>query len=894
MRFFQKSRGVLPSGILGIVSKESFAQLKGLSVTGKEYNFELLFKLDLNNSTKNILDYERIGIQIKTKAAGTPTVQLDNQFVRDNSQRKINPVKVDQLDMIPMVSAIPGVVRSQYPSNVAKKVYSGVKATDDLILKEKIIYQSTVWIENSISESVNSVYSYVDLEKPDLIDQQQIDKQIKGSEFFDSDDIIAFVNKYFFTLSQYEEANVSSWSTPQKLFFDYLYEKIPKKPSDDKIIVHRAIRKIELLQEAIIGINVSIPIENKESNLDVTCMLYKRNSLVPDEVLNTELYMPGHVEEYESLTKSNSSLHVSVSSVDIQHKLSINLTGGVEERNKIFGFNVYKQIVESTGTLSEFQLIQTLPSSNLSANIEVIPSYPLEIIRVIPIYKDGKEAHIFRDVVIGNKYETLGALTITVHASNEKNSDKPVVIDVHGVPKEARHIELYRRICANPSAQFEMVSTMPLRGARNVSMGDNPPFVGGSSSNKFEYFVVAFMPDTNSSGGDKILLSNYVSYEHILADDKKGIQVLITDLKNKIDDTFNPSISFNITTKFAASNSSKLSQGLQVQIFDLYNKYMNPQNIDEPAVTGNQPSPGVPEYTDLIFHEIVRTNITTGEREVFEMIGEGIFEDTNETRAKNSLKPINPQNNYLYQVFTYTRNPIELFKNYVAHGVRTGPRSTSNGREWFYLPYKWNNPQTKNGLLYSSDSEGMPIIPEDESFRAKTYGLTATLNFKNIKDQVSVQQVFAKRVSKLAVKISWDVELSSASTSPAASPYDSFIVMAVVNGKKKYVGITRLNFMYHMLDCNMSELDKNDYGTIYYIIIPILKQLYADAVAYSNEIIVDPAGLHDVIKIPYTTVEDKLKQAGVRSAGTTKKTNPVFENKSLQKITSVVPKFQSR
>lgn len=861
MRFFQKSRAVLPQDILSVASKESYAQILGLSVTGQEYVFELLFKLNLNSKVKNITDYEKIDVQIKTKAGNSGTVELDTYFKNDK-QKKINPVALDQAEEgLQIINGIPGAPRPKYPASVNKKLYSGIKTTDDLLIKEQLVYQTHVWIDQIINESLSSVYSYVTLIKPETIEQQEYFRQTNSDEVFDSDEIASFMNKNSFAISQYDESNINVWSTPQKLISDYLYEQVAKKPADSKIVVHRPIRKSGILQEITVPMQVLIPTVYQDISFDVICSLYKKNSSNPDEILNLELYTPGYIEEFESFTKSNSSLEVTATSSGFQHSLSINLVGDVEERNKLFGFNIYRQIVEKTGVVSEFQFMSTITTFGSSANYTFNSSYPLEIVRVIPIYKNTKESHIFRDVVVGEKYATIGSLAITTRDS----SDRIVDIDVFGIPKETKNLRLYRRICAHPNSKFEFVKVMQINNnLRTATILDEPPEVGKLSDiASYEYFVAARMADQTSN--DKLILSNYVVHQRKQFEIEKSVQVLITDVNNNSMDTVDPMLSFNISTKFSSSESKKVTDELQNQILDIYNKYVNPQNIIDPATSGGQKIPGVPQYADLFFHEVVRTNITTSERETFELIGEGLFEDSNSTRAKKRIKPINPQNRYLYQIFTYVRSPFELFKNFVAHGRLTG--AGSNGRDWFYLPYKWKNPQTKNGLLYSSDAEGIPMIPEDESLKAVTYGMTAQFKLDDIKDQVSIDQIFASRVTKRTVKISWSVNMSSINSS-TSSPYDSFIVLAVVNGKKKYVGVTRLNFMYHSLDHGRSDLSKNDYGTIYYIIIPILKQLYLDSPAYSNELTIDPTGLHDVIKVPNTTLEQKLNQLELRTGVT--------------------------
>lgn len=848
MRYFQNSKNLLPPRILSVTSQDSYARLLRLSSTGKEFIFELTYKLILNNPVGNVLDYEKITVQAKKKYSESLRTTVDNQIVKSDLQRKVNPFTPVSSSRNKLINAFPGTPLSIYPKKVSDKLYSGIKSTNDLGTKEDFLSQETFFVGKLLSNSLSSVYSYVQLEKPLFVEGQTQNNQIISDEILDPNDVASFINKNFFTLSQYDEIDVNSWSTPQRLIFDYLANRVDKKPSDEKVVVHRAVKKTGALQEIIVPVQISIPVEYENLNLDVICSLYKTGASTAEEVIINDLHIPSLVEEYESLVELKSVPTLTVSSEGSKHYLTINFSGNAEERNKLSGYNLYKRVLEKSGKLDEFVLLANITTNNPSTTFIFSSSYPLEIIRVVPVYKNSKESHVFRDVVIGTKYSMLGTMSITSY-----NVQQFTTIQVHNVPRGTKYIELYKRNCADFGSEFKLVNSVSLNTrVRNVTLSDSTPEVG-----TFEYFVAAFIPDETSTSRDKILISNYIAHECVQFEDTKEVSVTISEISNNSQDKLNPSFSFNITTNLISSESQKITEGLQTQIVELYNKYVNPQNLDNPAVTGNQLAPGVPKYSDLFFHEVIRTNMDTGEREVFEMIGEGRFEDSNASRSKKGLKRLDPQNTYLYQVFTYTRNPIELFKNFVAHGTRTG--AESNGKEWFYLPYKWLSPQVKRGILYANDKEGVPIISENESLKAKTHGLTSTYELKGIKDYASVDQVVANRLTNKTVKISWEFNISSIRSSTSIVPYDSYMVMAVVNGKKKYIGTTRTNFMYHSLEHNNSNIDRNDYGTIYYIIIPILKQLFIDAPAYSNELVIDPSGLHDVVKLPNTVLENKLK-----------------------------------
>lgn len=884
MKIFQKSARVFSQKVLSVTSNEGFVNLLEISQdkNKNELIFELTYKLNLRTKVKNVLDYDRVVLQVKSKIASRVTTTVSSRIVKDTLQTKVNPFNRN-LQETKIVQPLPGTRQTVYPKKVSEKVYSGIKITNDFSTKDNIIFEKSIKINDSLIQTLSSVYSYVEIQRPDLKEEEERPKKNTGTgdESFDPSSVVSFLNKYKFNLSEYNESSFLSQNkidVPQALIFNYLTEKVNKKPDDSRTVIYEPVIKNEVLQEVVVPIVVNIPSEYRDSNLEVVCSLYKIDSDVPDEIISNDLHVSSYVEGYESLT-SNLVPNVTVNSYgQSDYYVTISLPDP-KMSSKISGYNLYSRVIEKSGNLGEFKPHGSIKFIRGDGSIEsfwLLSSNAFQILRVIPVYKNSKESHVFRDVILGEGYPALGNLVITVDTSPTDTN-----VHVYNIPREAFEVSLYQRIAISPGTRFELIKKIPVDGKTK----DIRITVPEDSTGDFEYFAVATVSSSNSLGTEEII-SNYVSHRvaKSLASQQK-VNISIENVSKSLD-SYDPRFSFDISTRVATSEAQKTVNEIQKQINDFYNKYLNPQNLDDTATTGDQEPahPGVPKYNDLFFHEVIRTNLSTGDREVFDLVGEttrdtalgGTFEDSNESRLRRNIKPISPQDTYLYQVYTYAKKPATLFRNFIARGVTAK-------REWFYLPYKWlNRIPGKEGVLLPADKDGQPIITDLELLKSETFGLTAEYKLENIKDQVEINQVVADRISRKIVKVSWNVNITSSAYSTQISPYDSYMVVMIVNGRKKYVGMTRSTFIYHELASNLPDLSSNDYGSIYYIVIPVLKSLNFDSPAYSNELVIDPVDLHDRKKVTNTLLQNKFKQIEFKNRDEFREKSTNFAKLSLQ------------
>ena len=327
---------------------------------------------------------------------------------------------------------------------------------------------------------------------------------------------------------------------------------------------------------------------------------------------------------------------------------------------------------------------------------------------------------------------------------------------------------------------------------------------------------------------NKKYISNFVHFKHPLPNtgNSQPIEVVINNFNSSTDINNDISISFDIKVSVTPAENKKIIDAFKSQLGELYSQFLDPaNNPSSPLNDGN--------YADIIMHEVVRTNLNTAEREVFDIVSAGTFQDNQSSQSITNIKKINPQHSYIYQIFSYRRDPITLFKNYIAI-----PSPKSN---YFYLPYKWKNPTVvATGKLYSEDNEGIPIIDLHDALTSQSYGLTTSYNFQGAIQLTQLKNIVASRLDIDTVRVSWSY--SGITEYNKISLYDSFVVMKVVNGIRSFVGRTHKNFIYH-------EIDEKDLGSVYYIIVPIMNDFSVDDPGYSNEIFIDVDGLVKPVSI---------------------------------------------
>jgi hypothetical protein len=94
-------------------------------------------------------------------------------------------------------------------------------------------------------------------------------------------------------------------------------------------------------------------------------------------------------------------------------------------------------------------------------------------------------------------------------------------------------------------------------------------------------------------------------------------------------------------------------------------------------------------------------------------------------------------------------------------------------------------------------------------------------------EYADISSVSANRIDAQKVKVSWGLRTSVRTEGDIEQLYDSYIVMKVANGVRRYLGKTHMTHIYHYLS-------PEDIGSIYYIVVPVTSDMSLDRHEYSN------------------------------------------------------------
>jgi len=840
MKIFQSPLLSKRTSILSI-PENTYVEIKNI-----DSNFMYLkirCKISLTNVLNDPREYEKVVIYLSNDTS--PVLQSSVNSIKNNNV--INPITKLQTNSI--INPTPKINSEKlspiYPKSISEKLLDGKSMLQTLIKQEEYLsppYEISIssW---SLNSSLTNSVSTIDLSVPE---KQPVRKTYpSGISNINSRELIFRINRNIQDItSPADEKNITSESDLYgKIFssdnsqFSQLYtdmlkyylSDVKKSEFEDSSQWYEQTRISKKLDYFVLETNhdIQVPVINKNSRIKIRFDLYKKDSNIPDESQTKIFSASDHVAAYYSLKKPpivrfNNNEKANKGSYITGNSINISIHDQ-ENNGNISGYHVYLKSIDRLGNAESYKKVKQTSNSS-SNNFSIQVDSKLSVVRVVPLEIDGKESNLFTNVVIGPGYDEIGNLTIIPYYLSNANE---VYVEAHNIPKTASSAVLYRRDCSsNTGLPFEEVSYTTLAGeSEKCTFSD--VLVPGKI---FEYYVCVLSTAHNDiKENNKKYVSNFVHLKHPISNvgNSPPIKVVINNFNSSSDINNDISISFDIKVSVTPDENKKIIDAFKSQLGELYSQFLDPaHNQSSPLNDGN--------YADIIMHEVVRTNLNTAEREVFDIVSAGTFQDNQSSQSIANIKKINPQYSYIYQIFSYRRDPITLFKNYIAV-----PSPASNR---FYLPYKWKNPTVvATGKLYSEDINGIPIIDLYDALTSQSYGLTASYNFQGSTQLTQLKNIIASRLDINTVRVSWSY--SGITEHNKISLYDSFVVMKVVNGIRSFVGRTHKNFIYH-------EIDKKDLGSVYYIIVPIMNDFSIDDPGYSNEIFIDVDGLIKPVLIP--------------------------------------------
>lgn len=816
------------------------------SETTTQYVFNVNLKLSVGQVSNIDLSQHHVRVVVKEKVQSNSinTKNSNNPaFVKNKKTDQENSLLAEYVE-----NQVPGSSNVKYeapsnnpkenlvdsmPKKLYKKIFSGLQSQNDYKKKETFI--ASVFLPIPIVAASSLIYKYVEMYVPA---EKKAEPNVNNSPSslqkvdelnVDPKNVIQRMNRELLspTMCAYDRdvySIDSNTAISYKGFGDkginlitdyaqYFIHKVPKSPDEASSTFYATQNVSKQLNVIVMTDQIKIE-KNVNQNLMIRFDLVSKKTNVVVESTSFDFPLSKHVEAFMSIsTPPELSVAAQANStyvITVQDK---------EVSGMISGYNFYVKNIDKFGDSAGYQYVGSSDNAGIVKK-KFNLTQSLAVVRVVPKDYAGNESAVHSDVVVGSGYDAIGSLTIVVNTSYEH-----IKVDVYNCPKATSHVNLYRRTCDNKENAFRLIQVASL--SKENIMGTSMSFIDEDVKfgEVYEYCAVAVR--LLNVGNEINLASNFVIQKYAsVTDEVKTVNVTLSN-QSSINTVVDSIVSFTIKTNIPQKENETTTNALKLQITELYGQFLNPVNNSNSPL-GNGPG-SMPEYKDLIMHEVVRTNLNTATREVFPLLPDGGFIDDFETRKILSIQEVNPRHEYIYQIFTYKRNPVELFKKFAVSGT------DKSGKAWFYSPYKWKNPQAKKGILYPEDSDGYAIIDQYDSYTAESYGTTASYRTYGSSQFTQVTQTVASRIDVNTVKVSWNVEGD-------ATLFDSFVVMKVVNGIRSFVGNSCKGHIYH-------QLSYLDIGDVYYIILPITVEFDVHEPSYTNHILITPDGITPISKL---------------------------------------------
>lgn len=844
------------------VDPSVFAELIGMSST--EMIFKLIFKISTNNPNKKIEDYDRVKIFVKDKQSTVSlTSTLTNPVVKNlqisqvapsNSTISASPTRnltlsnsvigsglSFQAPSLPINSVLTTATRTPFNTGNLQRDLSIVTAPTNPALEQKkntkkdLVsgltrppdYYNSVQVNlvPYIANLVGVDFTYSKLEL-----RQKSSQTVKSTSLtVDPKRLIPQINESLTNLSEpVSEAidtsnNLENEQTKREFLLrgksefyynllKYFLLNVQASPKENVFNFYDVRKVTETVNDIQIEEKISIPRKDID-NFSIVFELFKKKSNVPDEKIAVDLSVGSHVQAFKAITSPPSvgiSSSVRLVGNPFVENEKICAISARDPKDLIRSYNIYLKDISDIGIVTNFTKIGNVKKSQ-TTTYKFVTSSKLSVLRVIPVDKEGKESNVFTDVTVGPGHNIAfnSALTATLRNDNAG----VVYVTIKNIPRETKSVTLYRRDCLLPADPFVLIGTLNINGE---GLEFTMPDKSAASNGVYEYCVVC---TCRIKQKEFKIYSNQIIFKNTPS--ASSLATVNVENFNTSENNGRISNSFEISTIVTQQENERITTLLKTAIPELYDYFVNPTN------NSSSPLGKIDSYADLFIHEIVRLNLKTAEREVFDLVPDGLFVDNDSTQKRKGLKPINPDHQYEYHVYSFMKNPVYSFKRFILKG------KTIQGKEWFYLPYKWLNPSAKNGTLYADDNEGIPIINTYDFFTSEPLGLKKTI-FADKRSAISnIRYPSAKRIDVNSVMIGW--------TRSDSLSYDSFAVMKVVNGIRSFVGRTCKDFIYH-------ELTEEDLGTIYYIIVPIMSDMSINSPVYTDSIFIGTEGLSKRVK----------------------------------------------
>ncbi len=405
-------------------------------------------------------------------------------------------------------------------------------------------------------------------------------------------------------------------------------------------------------------------------------------------------------------------------------------------------------------------------------------------------------SNVFSSAVILPKNKKFNK-TIPITTTNVQQG---INVTLTVIPKEAITIQLLVKNSTLFEKDFTAVQN-PIfidnaaRASKNISVIDTSV----TKNTTYTYMIKL----TTAEGRSSFTEPSVVTYKGVTSD---KVSTVLSGTVVSLDPTID--VAFKLGTTVASENSDiTLSLLKQAGTYDLF----------QADFSGSRSS-----LQNLLAHSVERVNKSTGLRESFGVITDGIFSDSKLQKA-NAVLPLELGNSYRYEVFVLMRDPETLLKNY----VQTATDSRTK-KQYRFSPVKFFHPVVnREGMLVSD--EGLKTAYPQNEMEHGNVGLSAVYEVAFDLSNSQINSVNAIKSTRNANTISWIVTGN-------VKVIDHYLVMKEVHGIRTMLAAvySPFNFVSYI-----HVLSHKDNGPIKYAIVAVYSDYEVATAVYSNSLVVD-------------------------------------------------------
>lgn len=500
--------------------------------------------------------------------------------------------------------------------------------------------------------------------------------------------------------------------------------------------------------------------------------------------------------------------------ISVKNLKSINSLEIRQEDDLAVGVQIYKKTIATAkaNTTAAYSLIAdfALTKKEGFKNFKD-PNIGLGTIvyRVVSYGQGGTLSSNFNSCVVSNSKK--------LKLSNNKNSfcalsyeinPDGIKIKINHLPPDPIGIQLMRRDISSKLDDTVVNGTIYMLG-----LSRNGQFeildTGGKPNRKYQYRVKFLYKD-----GSSIYSSAIMSVENILPVEQV-INTIIKNIKTITNGSF-IDCTFDLQTSFVEKEEQLLRNALEkAGALSYFGGDVNKEKL---------------QYA--IAHQIIRTNLTTGEVEDLGVTTKTSFVDSGFSSV-SSAKPLQLDNEYEYKVITYFRTPDTVLRNTVSQ-VKKRTSLDSQGilvetLDYSFEPFKWKHPiNLRNGTLVSPNSLKRNHSKNDFTFGDIGSVAIGLISFKTELPVITNVNsfLFAKNKIKILWKISGDV-----------SKIDHFIIYNQSVFGKNIVGKANnitANNSFEFID----ELNNGEIGVLTYSVLPVYYDYNLGKEISSNTVVI--------------------------------------------------------